>query len=151
MSTTKQRQQIGYMRKLLSLDDDTYREVLAQYNGAKSSKDLSVFDANCLLNNLRDKAREIGTFKPKKSTTLKQYKYNTLGWRSGMATPAQLRKIEAMWSDISFITDKKARQKALNTLVKRVTGKDSIMFITHKDVSKVIEALKAMGKDKKNA
>ena len=64
-----------------------------------------------------------------------------------MASPAQLRKIEAMWFDVSYAKDNEARKKGLNTLIKKVTGKDNIMFITHTDVSKVIEALKAMGKE----
>lgn len=147
MSTATQRQQIGHIRKLLGLDEETYREMLFQYNKALSSKDLSVYDANILLNSLRDKAKEIGVFNPKKATTFKQYKYNKLGNRKGMASPAQLRKIEAMWFDVSYAKDNEARKKGLNTLIKKVTGKDNIMFITHTDVSKVIEALKAMGKE----
>ena len=68
MSTATQRQQIGHIRKLLGLDEETYREMLFQYNKALSSKDLSVYDANILLNSLRDKAKEIGVFNPKKAT-----------------------------------------------------------------------------------
>ena len=146
MSTAVQRQKIGYMRKLLGLDDDTYREMLFEYNGAESSKDLSVYDANILLNKLRNNAKEIGVFNPKASTTMKQYKYNNLGWRSNRATPAQLRKIEAMWFDVSYARDDEARQKGLNTMVKRITGKENLKFITANDVKKVIKAIEEMQK-----
>ena len=146
MSTSAQRQKIGYMRKLLGINEDTYREILFQYNGAESSKDLSVYDANILLNQLRDKAKEAGLFDPKASTTMKQYKYNNLGWRANRATPAQLRKIEAMWFDVSYAKNDEARQKGLNTMVKKITGKDNINFITANDVKKVIKAITEMQK-----
>lgn len=146
MSTSHQRQQIGYMRKLLGLDDDTYREMLSQYNSAESSKDLSVYDANILLNKLCDMAKNAGTFQSKASTRMKQYKYNNLGYRSGMASPAQLRKIEAMWFNVSYSKTDEARVKGLNTMVKRITGKDSLKFITCSDVSKLIKAIEEMGK-----
>ncbi len=146
MSTSAQRQQIGYMRKLLAIDEDTYREMLSQYNGAESSKDLSTYDANIFLNNLRDKANEAGVFKPKASTKMRQYKYNNLGWRSGMATPAQLRKIEAMWFDVSYAKTDEARAQGLDIICKKITGKDSLKFIKHNDVSKLIKAITEMQK-----
>lgn len=144
MSTAKQRQDIGYLRKLLGLDDDVYREILSQYDGAKSSKDLCVKDAYELIYNLRTKAAEIGVFKPKKSTTFKQYKYNVLGERKGMASPAQLRKIEAMWFDVSYQKDEESRKKAFTTFIKRITNKDSIKFLTHNDIKKLIKAMENM-------
>lgn len=144
-SNAKQRQKIGHLRKLLGMDDEIYYETVSLYgNGAKSSKDLTVQQANELLNKLRDMAKDMGLFNPKKSTKFKQYKYNTLGKRENRATPKQLRMIEAMWMDRSYIKDEPARAKALNTFIKRITGKDNILFMTPHDVSKTVKAMENM-------
>lgn len=148
MSTAKQRQDIAYIRKLLGLEDEVYREMLTVYRNCTSSKDLTTYEANNLLNNLRTKAKEIGVFKPYASTKFKQYKYNTLGTRKGMASPAQLRKIEAMWFEVSNQTTDITREKALLAFIKRVTNKDAIEFLTHYDISKLIKALEKMGNKK---
>ena len=145
MTTVLQRQKIGYLRKLLGLEDDLYYEMIAGYNGAKSSKDLSISEGQELLSRLRDVAQKLGLFKPYASTKFKSYKYNNLGKRSGMASPAQLRKIEAMWADVSRARDSEGRAKALGAFIKRITGRDSILFITSADAVKLINALEAMG------
>jgi len=141
LSTPKQRQQLGYMRKLLGIDEDTYREILSGY-GVDSSKDLSKKQIDELINNLRDKAKETGVFKPKKSFI--KYKYNNLAGRKNMASPAQLRKIEAMWHNISRQKTPTDRAKALKIMIKKITGKDSINFLTSVDVRKIIKTFENM-------
>ncbi len=148
MSTKKQRQEIGYMRKILGIDEDTYREMLNSFKGAKSSKDLTDTDAKIFLNSLRDKGKQIGVFKPVKQYIFQKYKYNDLGERDGMASPAQLRKIEAMWYKVSHQTDDISRQKALNYFAKRLTGKENLKFLESKDAHILIKALDAMQKQK---
>ena len=146
MSTKKQRQEIGYMRKILGLNEDTYREMLGDFGGAKSSKDLTESDAKIFLNSLRDKGKQIGVFKPVKQYIFQKYKYNDLGERDGMASPSQLRKIEAMWYQVSHQTDDISRQKALNYFTKRLTGKENLKFLENKDAHILIKALDAMQK-----
>lgn len=149
MSTAKQRQEIGYMRKLIGLDEETYREMLSDFNNASSSKDLSDYDARCLLKSLRDKAKEIGVFKPVKQYSFQQYKYDNLGKREGMASPAQLRKIEAMWLKISRQETDELRAQALQVFIKKITGKEHLKFLTSADVKKIIKAFETMLASKK--
>lgn len=144
MSTTKQRQEIGYMRKLIGLDEEIYREMLSDFNNASSSKDLSDTEARTLLNSLRDKAKEMGVFKPVKQFAFQKHKYSNLVDRYGMASPAQLRKIEAMWFRVSRQDNDTDRAEALRIFSKKITGKDHLKFLTSEDVRKVIKALEAM-------
>lgn len=144
MSTTKQRQEIGYMRRLVGLDEETYREMLSDFNNASSSKDLTDGQAKTLINSLRDKAREMGVFKPVKQYAFQKHKYNNLGSRYGMASPVQLRKIEAMWFRVSRQETDADRAQALQVFTKKITGKDHLKFLTSADVSKVIKALDSM-------
>ena len=134
-SLPKQRQTIGFLRKLLGFDDDMYREILSFY-GAKSSKNLTISEADELIANMKDYASKMGLYT--------YNKYEKLGYRKGMATPKQLRYIYALWKNVSFINDDKAREQALNRFIYRITGKERVNFLTPSDVSKIIEALKAM-------
>lgn len=144
MSTTSQRQRIGYMRKLLGLDDDTYYEMLSAY-GVKSSKDLSFYQAKEFLNRLRDNGKQSGVFKPKTQYAFQKYKHSNLDNRDPlMATPAQLRKVEAMWFRVSTQTTDDARYAALEKFCLRVAGKEKLQFLTKEDVSKLVTALNAM-------
>ncbi len=140
-STPKQRQELGFIRKLAGIDEDTYREILSSY-GVESSKDLTKAEIEELINSLRDKAKEIGTFKPKKSFI--HCKYNNLAGREKMASPAQLRKIEAMWFRISRQKTDEERAKALKIMIKKITGKDGMSFLTAVDVRKIIKTFENM-------
>lgn len=144
MSTASQRQRIGYMRKLLGLDDDTYYEMLSSY-GAKSSKDLNFQQAREFLNRLRDNGKQTGVFKPNAQYAFQKYKHNNLNNRDPlMATPAQLRKVEAMWFQVSKQTTDEARKSALEKFCRRVVGKEKLQFLTKEDISKLVIALNVM-------
>lgn len=143
MSTTEQRKTIGYLRSLLNLDEELYREMLFEY-GVISSKELSDLQAEQLLRNLKKTAVEIGVYKPLKKYAFQKYKYENSGTRAGMATPKQKRKIEVMWFGVSTKKDEKSRKKALSLFIKRLTGKEHIEFITNQDVRIFIKALEKM-------
>lgn len=142
-STPKQRQDLGYMRKLLGLDDDTYYEMMFNRYGVRSSKELTTTQITEFINALRDDAVQTGVFKPKAS--FNKYKYNNLSNRDRkMATPKQLRKIEAMWLDRTKAKTNEEKAKALKNFIKRITGKEGITFLTAVDVRKIINALENM-------
>lgn len=147
MSTPKQRQKIGFLRKLIGLNEDLYREMLADY-GAASSKDLSIKSAAELLNRLKINAIKLGLYKPRLNHTFKKLKYENLGIREDMATPKQLRMVESMWFDVSVKEDETHRQAALNRFIKRITGKQRLIFLTPEDIRKVVNALKKMKEEK---
>ena len=138
LSTPEQRKKIGFLRKLTGLDEEVYREILFGFNGAKSSKDLTAFNAQDLIEYLEKKAREMGVYKAKK--------YENLGYRRGMATPKQLRYINALWKDVSFQTTEENKEKAFNAFIYRITGVQRVNFLTSRDVSKIVKAIKTMQK-----
>jgi hypothetical protein len=142
--TPKQRQEIGYMRKLLGLPEDTYRDMLAGF-GAESSKELMLAEASELLARLRTNGIQAGVFKPTKQYVFNKYKYNSYMDRGDCyASPAQLRKIEAIWFRVSRQEDDKARETALRSFIERITGKMDIRVLLKSDASKIINALEKM-------
>jgi len=148
LSTAKQRRDIGYMRKLIGLPDDLYKEMLSGKYKVDSSKQLSEKQAAAFLMSLRDTAKNMGVFKPKKQYAFQKYKHNNLSGRQDMATPKQLRMIEAIWFQVSNQTTDKEREDALNKFLKRIVKVEHKRFLAQKDVEKVIIALKAMQKKK---
>ncbi|MBR1943116.1 DUF1018 domain-containing protein [bacterium] len=139
LSTSKQRQLIGFFRKTLKLQDDIYREILTSYH-VDSSKKLTYEQASELLNNLKNKAISMGLYKTK------PLKYDNMAARWGMATPKQLRYLEYLWSTVSNQPTLELKQKALNHFIRPITKKDHIKFLTQNDVSMVIKAIETMQK-----
>ena len=142
LSSPKQRQLIGFFRKALKLDEETYRDLLAQY-GVDSSKNLTTFQAEELISSLKAKAIGFGLYTPKINN---YYKFSSLGYRRGMATPKQLRLIDVLWKKVSVQTTDEAKEQALNHFIFRITGKLRLNFLTHEDVQKVVNALNTMEK-----
>lgn len=150
MSTPKQRQKIGFIRKLLGLDaGDTYYEMLLDY-GIESSKDLTDSQAQEFLNRLKNMAIGAGVYKPRINFVFKSLQFEDLANRDGMATPKQLRKIEAMWVDVSVKTQPEDIKRSLNSFIKRITGKGDIKFVEQNDVQKIIKALSEMKAKRRN-
>lgn len=144
MSTPKQRQLIGYFRKLLCLSDDIYHDILWTW-GVDSSKELTVVQAETLLNQLKQQAIGCGKYTPKAKYKTQKWKYNNYSDRDGeMASPAQLRMIEGLWFEVSYQTNDTDRETALNKLCERITGKARLVFITKNEVSKMIKAINSM-------
>ncbi len=144
MSTPKQRQLIGIFRKRINLSLDDYQLMLDFY-GVKTSKNLNKADAEKLIRDLKNKAYNLGVFL---HSQIQHKKFDNLARRHGMATPAQLRKIDVMWKNVSNQKTNEAKEKALNTFLEKITGKKRLNFLTHKDVEKVINAIEAMSLQK---
>lgn len=149
MSTVEQRKIIGCLRAKMALDEDIYREMLARY-GVASSKDLTNAQAELLIRQLKQDAIQMGVWRSTKRYGFQKYKYNNEKPAAGMATPAQKRKIEAMWFEVSRQSSDEDRASALKTMIKRVTGKDHMRFLTTKDISALIAAMSQMRKEKRN-
>ncbi len=144
LSTAKQRQMIGYFRKLLCLSDDIYHDILWTW-GVDTSKALTATQAEVLLNQLKQQAIGQGKYQPKAQYKSQKWKYNNYSDRDeDMASPAQLRMIEGLWFEVSFQTNDTDRETALNKLCQKITGKARLVFITKKEASKLLKALKTM-------
>lgn len=144
MSTPKQRQLIGYLRKLLCLSEDVYHDILWTW-GVDSSKELTAVQAETLLNQLKQQAIGCGKYTPKAKYKTQKWKYNNYSDRDAeMASPAQLRMIEGLWFEVSYQSNDTDREIALNKLCERITGKSRLVFITKLEVRKIVQAINAM-------
>lgn len=145
MSTPHQRQLIGYMRKLLALTDEAYYAMIWNTWNVESSKDLNYAQAESFLSQLKRLASSQGKYTPKARYKSQKWKYNNFADRSSkMATPAQLRLVESLWFQVSRQTTDEARSNALNTFIKRLTGKERLAFLTKQDVTKLVNAMNNM-------
>jgi len=139
-SNKRQKTLIHIAKAQMGIDDATYREMLRNHCGAESSKNISYQAANRLLIHLQKCGFKM---RPKSGPK----KYGDLGLRPGMATPAQLRKIEAMWAEVCKAQNK--RQALRHFLLKTVHVSD-ILFLTAGMAHNTIEAIKDI-RDRKYA
>lgn len=132
---------IHIAKQQLKLTDQQYRDTLSGFINAfgqpcSSCKELNSDQADVLLNIFI----KMG-WKQKQNGKVK--KYEEFAGRSGkFASPAQMRKIEALWMS-------NAREKtieAMNHFIKRITGKDHISFLTQFDAHKVIKAVEQLNR-----
>lgn len=125
---------IHIAKKELGLDEETYREILSSEFGVRSSKFLDNKKALKLIRYFRDKGWTPKS-KPKKYDDQKGDIYS--------ATPAQKRKIEALWHDLYRGNEE---TKHLRQFLWNHFKVSDIRFLDKDKAYDVIEALKAMHK-----
>lgn len=132
MASKKQIIIIHTLKKKLGWDDEVYRKFLLKNTDGfcESSKEIADETLDRIIAKMKLMA--------------KNYDFEDLGYREGMATPKQLRMISAMWKEVSYIKDEQARLKALDRFVKKICGVDSIRFLKSVDVKKVVRAIQSM-------
>jgi predicted transcriptional regulator len=149
MSSKPQIQIIHSLLARLGMDDDTYRDVLSRYrnrNGlpARSSKDLTDVQAQQLISRL--KYQLVGQ---------NQRAFEHLANRGNdMATPKQLRKIDAMWAQYmrrlmergknKIEPTRDNRTKSLNHWLNRRFHRASIEMVERQLVQQIVKALRTM-------
>jgi hypothetical protein len=132
MASKKQIVIIHTLKNKLGWDDTTYRKFLLDNTNGFCDTCKEIADETC------------DRIITKMKFLAKNYNFNDLGEREGMATAKQLRMISAMWKEVSYIKDEKLRLKALDRFVKKICGVDSIRFLERSDVRKVVRAIKRM-------
>ncbi|MBK5274592.1 MAG: regulatory protein GemA [Desulfuromonadales bacterium] len=149
--TAAQIKKIHVLKGSLALDNDTYRAMLAEQFRVASSKELSSIQATAFITDLEQKAVAAGLWEkrntfPAKGTRRNQVKkFEDLEARRGnMASPAQLRKIEAQWSDVTRAETPETRKKALRHFLERVAKISDLRFLDAAGAGKVINALTVM-------
>lgn len=147
MATNRQIQKIHIAKNYLGFDDEEYRTFLKRETGKESSKDLTFHEADKVLYEFKrigwkEKARngKAGDSSPKKM------KYEDLGKRPGMATPKQLRMIEAMWMTGPNIREK--TQEALRRFLKNKFAIHGMRFIEEIDVSRIVKSIDSINQGK---
>jgi len=146
MANLQQIKIIHTLKSKLGWDDDMYRDILQNRYNVKSSKDLSIFQAETLIEEMKKAAGQPNYAKYRRS---KGERFEDLGKRDEMATPNQLKMIEALWREVSRIgQDTMAHEddfrKSLNSMTKRIAGVDCIEWLKKRAASKLIKALQTM-------
>lgn len=145
MTVTKgQIKAIHTLKSKLGLCDEYYRCILSQY-GVESSKDLTFEEAEGLWATLQQMATEAGIGGKKISRGKKYDDLEADGKRDpSMATPRQLRMIEAVWADVSYMENSKDRAKALRAFIEKRFRVSDLRFVTKANASKIIKTLETM-------
>lgn len=128
--TPKQIALLHVAKKQLSLDDDSYRAILARYGRCESAADLTQPGFTAVI--------KYFTAMGFRST----WTQRTYGYRPTMATPAQVDLIRSLWQRFSSKPDD--GDVELNRWLTRFQKVSSLRFVDNKRAAKVISALKAM-------
>lgn len=117
-------------RTIYKGDRDLYESFLANAYGVRSSKQLSISELENLIDYLTGKTKNT-VQNPKGRPAIK-----------GMATDAQITKIESMWKSIA----RDPSDSALRSFIKRQTGSFPLHLktLTQKEATGIIVALEAM-------
>ena len=156
--TPVQIRKIHALKNRLGWSDEQYREYLMTEGAgfATSCKDLIEDEAERLIRKMELAAAAKGVWKRYKGDSPESTaspvnpgqspkKYDEFGKRPGMASPKQLRMIEAMWADVSkYKNNSEARERALRYFLHHITGVDRLEFLESRQVQKVIKALQRM-------
>ena len=138
MSTFAQIKKIHTLKNVLQLDDDLYLDMLMSF-GVQSSKDLTTTEAGIFLEILEEKAVLTNKWE------VRNKKYEELKSRDeDMATPAQLRMIEAIWREVCYIDTPDFAKQSLRKFIQNKFKIADIKFLTKKKAVKVIGAISAM-------
>jgi hypothetical protein len=146
---------IHTLAHLLRIPDDDYRAMIASFgtfpvNVRPSSKKLTFQKANELIRRLSEMATAAGVHRSVEApgraplSSCRPKKYDDLGKRPGMASPAQLRMLEAMWADVSFAPDPRSRHYAYEKFITRITGVSKPEWLEPLHVRKIKTAIESM-------
>lgn len=138
MATHKQLARIHILKQERGMNDEDYREFLQSRFGVGSSKDLTRPQA-------LDAIEALGGEKRKR---LKGRFESDPGKRDGFATPRQLRMLEAMWEEVSYVQDEEKRKEAMDKFLFR-RWKCWLRTVPQNKVGPIKMTLQAMI-DKKN-
>lgn len=140
--TANQCRKIHALKNAMAVKDEDYRAMLQNLFGVESSTALSFHSAGHLIEKMEEIAVDMGVWTRKGGAV---QRFNELaGRKAGMATPAQLRKIEAVWEEVSRIEEPVARGKGLRVFVERTAKVSDLRFLDQAGATKVINGLTAM-------
>jgi|Deesub1362B_J571_1020462.scaffolds.fasta_scaffold07241_3 phage gp16-like protein len=135
MKATRKQKAIIHMAKTrLGLDEDTYRAALRAVTGKDSAARLSVGEANRVIDHFVSRGFRIDSMDDRRQ------RFRDLADRPGMASPAQLRKIEAMWREIAWGDP----SRSLRRFLFNGWRCSDLRFLTAEQAREVIEAIKKM-------
>ena len=129
--------------------EDNYYDILLRCAGVSSSKQLDIGGFRAVMAYLERQGFKAHSSKLKAQSKYKGYldEWAKLGHRPGMATAAQLARIEADWDSLEWFWNKNGegkRSAALRGFLKNRFGRSDLRMLTFADAHKAIEALKAI-------
>ncbi|HSA07306.1 MAG TPA: regulatory protein GemA [Candidatus Gastranaerophilales bacterium] len=140
MITKNQIKKLQTLKKVLSLSDDIYRDVLEMSFNVNSCTKLTSEQAGMLIDDFENSAIQLGLWnKP-------ELKFENLSNRKSMATPKQLRMIEAMWREVSYREDDEFVKQSLRKFLSGHFYVSDLRFIDRAKASKIINAIKNIKK-----
>ena len=129
----------------LGIGEDAYREMIQEAHGFSATcKDLSKDEADTIIKRLEEEAIAKGVWQKPAMTKAYGLKYEELGDRPGMASPAQLRMIEAMWKGVSIMKSPGARAMALQKFIFRICKVQEMKWLRNYHVEKIVSAIEHM-------
>lgn len=138
--TSKQIKLIHILANKLEMTEERYRSGLLEIFGVSSSKLLTYSQAEGVVQAFQLEAVKRGVW----SIFTEQKKFQNLGNRKGMATPAQITFINDLWFDVSWSTDTEGRERGLRLFLAKTVKMSDKRFLTKAHATKVIEILKQM-------
>lgn len=150
--TAAQIKRIHTILHALGISDENYRAALDSRFSVTSCKNLTLAQAISFIDELEKLAQKTDRerYQAKMNKAAEEFagkqpkRFDNLDNRPGMASAAQLRKIEASWQDISIIPEAAPRARALRKFIQRITGVADIRFLDAEMTGKVINAMNAM-------
>ncbi len=136
-------QKIHIAKNQLNISDADYRAMLSGFKNVKgepctSSIEFTESQANVFLSLLKTK---LGWQEKKRNKVLK---YEELNKRDPkFASPAQLRKIDALWQ----VHSREKTVSSLNHFLSRILKVDLITAVLKKDVNKLLKAIESLNKN----
>ena len=131
MSTQLQIRRIHTLKTFLCMSDEVYRKMLQSFQVC-SSKNLTEAEATILISTLQERADKL-KYKLKKYDELKDRDEK-------MATPLQLRKLEATWNEIQRLKTN-GRKTSLKSYLKNHFKVDNLKFLSKARAGKIISVL----------
>jgi hypothetical protein len=133
-------QQIKMLQKQAGLSEEDYRALLWGYD-VESCRDLLPLEAHAVIKFLR---KLVSGQKKTSAPRRRALKYDELGYRTGMATPKQLRMLEALWGQVSVQSSAKKRAEAWMVFLKNRFGRVTPEHIERELVGRILMTLQAM-------
>lgn len=144
-SITKfQIRKIHFLKNLLGIDEETYREMLRSFD-VSSSKNLTYTEAKILLEILEDNAEKANLW------VKRGLKYDDPTRAPFMASGAQRRMIEGLWRELSYKDNDIFAKQSLRKFLKQKFNVEDTSFLTKEKATKVIQAITLMKRNLKDA
>ena len=145
---------IHVLRARLGWTDENYRAALSGWPAsgfrdrpAQSCKDLDCSAAAQLIQRMEGLIPAPAPTQPQGGKG--RLKYEELGHRPGMASPAQLRYVEALWAGVSRQPDAESRAKALLSFVQRQCCVSALEWLEPRHIQVLINTMQQMLASKK--